>query len=313
MLNILLLDSSFLNNKVIRQDTEIYLQNKNITYCYFEVTSDEDALQTVIENKVDISFIDISSHKYDGIKLLKDIKALTTLQPKIIAVTTLSDREYRFKALRLGISKYIYKPYDNKEIESVLEDYLDTHYVIENKLDEETDDFIDFDDDKFMDFDDDNEINHSKELMNAYNDSHKQLSAQEFLSEYKDIGYETEDLEDLEEELDGLVANILFDDNLEGELPDIIYMLQKYNRFLYTFTEFEELSKVLTTLTELLESIDFTILTKSIMVSKFIVAIIQDLVDWKEHVFVLEDAVDVYYINASILNSYIQLKDIVNK
>jgi response regulator RpfG family c-di-GMP phosphodiesterase len=312
VLNILLVDSFLLNTKVIEQDVKVYLDTVDKDYKFFEAISIKETLYILENNKIDIAFVDISSKKFDGIQLLKNIKTLKTHQPSIAAVTTLYDNIYRQEALNLNVNSFIYKPYDYKEIDEIIIKYLEN-----NNLDDIEDDFMDFDDenDDFMDFDDDNEesIEHNKELMDAYNGSHQKVSAKYFLEEYEDIGYDTEDLEDLEEEINSVVANILFEDNLENELSNVIYMLEKYNRFLYSFTEFEELSNVLYGLVELLNVADFSKLTKTVMISKFIVAIIQDLVDWKEHVFILKDAVDVYYINASILNSYVQLKDLMSK
>ncbi|MEA3498149.1 MAG: response regulator [Campylobacterota bacterium] len=328
MLKILLLDSWLLNMKVIEQDAKKCLDEYNIDHIFIESDSALDAVKLIKKYQPQIAFIDISSKQFDGIELLKNIKSLDINQPLIIAETALYDTKYRYEALKLGIDKYIYKPYDCYEIEAILKETLINLDIINKKTttqkDSQSDEFMDFDeddsfmdfdeDDEFMDFDeDDDDIEHSKELMDAYNDSHKKVSAKEFLEEYKDIGIDTEELQDLEDELDSVVANILFENNLEDELPDIIYMLEKYNRFLYMFTEFEELSKVLYGLIELLNGIDFNTIKKTTLVSKFIVAIIQDLVEWKEHVFILEDAVDVYYINASILNSFVQLKDIINR
>ena len=48
------------------------------------------------------------------------------------------------------------------------------------------------------------------------------------------------------------------------------------------------------------------------MVSKLVLASIQDLVEWKERVFIAQDAKDVYYINDPILNSYVQLQDLLS-
>ena len=341
MEKILFIDSWLLNCKVIEQDTVEYFNSINIKYKFFEAGNSEDGLKLVKENEPNIIFLDISSKEFDGLQLLRDIKSLDIRQPKIIAVTELGDKYYRFEALKLKVYRYIYKPYDCREIKEALSKFFNKNYYsneinnspdfinvedlntkVENIYDSGSftdnsdDDFMDFDDndDDFMDFDEEeDDIEHSKELMDAYNDSHKKVTAKEFLEEYTEFGVNTEELEDLEDELDRIVANILFENNLEYELPDIIYMLEKYNRFLYMFSEFEELSKVIYGLIELLNSIDFNTLSKISMVSKFIIAIIQDLVDWKEHVFVLENAVDVYYINASILNSFVQLKDIIKR
>ena len=329
-MKLLLVDSSFLHNSVIKQDTLKFFNKNGIQCEYFEATYANDALQTIIDNNIDIAYIDISSKDYDGIQLLKDIKALDCVrQPKIVAVTILDDKKYRYEALKLDVYRYIYKPYDYLEIETSLEKLFNDNYYskesnrVNNTINTDDiidDEFMDFDDsdsdsdDEFMDFDGEHDdIDHNKELMDIYNDSHKKLSAKEFLAEYEEQGIDLEELDGLEEDLDSLIAKLLFDYDVKSNLENITNLLEEYNRFLYTFSEFEELSKVIYILVELLNDIDFDTLKSTKMCSKFIVAIIEDLVDWKEHVFVLEDAVDVYYINASILNSYVQLKDIVTK
>ena len=352
MTKILLVDSWLLNNKVIEQDAQEYFKNHNIEFQFFECDNNIDALSIIKNNDIDIAYIDISSKEYDGIQLVKDIKSLGGRQPKITAVTVLYDKKYRYEALKLNVYRYIYKPYDYIEIEESLEKFFSKNYYSKesNRLtnDINTDDFIDFqesnafdeiedldkdsklnnttdnddfmdfeEDDDFLDFDDEdedeNEIDHSKELMDAYNDSHKKVTAKEFLELYSDEGIDTDELNELEEDLDALISNILFNENLEENLPEIINILEKYNRFLYMFSEFEELTKVIYALVELLNDIDYSTLKRTKMTSKFIVAIIEDLFDWKEHVFIIKDAVDVFYINASILNSYVQLKDIIQK
>ncbi|MEA2049224.1 MAG: response regulator [Campylobacterota bacterium] len=317
-MNILLLDSSYFNNAVIRQDTQKYFDNNGIKYNYFETSDTVEAIDILNNNDIDIAYIDISSNKFDGIDLLKKINSLKKEDLKVVAVTTLYDKKYRYEALKLAIYNYIYKPYDYKEIELCLDKYFKNN---PNKIENTDDDlFMDFDeeeesqDDDFFDFDDEEitgEVEHDKELMSKFNETHKKVSAEEFLESYKDEYIDTEELEELEEMLDNLVAKILFEDNLEDKVPDIVFLLEKYHRFLYTFSEFEELSTVLEALIELLNNTDFSCLKRQKIISKFIVAIIQDLVEWKEHLFILQDTVDIYYINASILNSYIQLKDII--
>lgn len=331
MLKILLIDSWLLNNKVIEQDSQEYLEDHHIKFEFFEATTTEEAFNTLMSEKIDIVFIDISSEAFDGIKLLEKIKQLEIKQPEIIAVTVLYDKKFRYEALRLKVYKYIYKPYDYNEIERSLESYIKQHERLtefvksENDTKDENDeDDFDFDfgneeeeDDFDFDLDDEDDeknnddLDKSKELMDRYNQSHKKTSAKEFLQEYEDVGYDTEELTDLEEDLDALVASILFDEDLEDKINDIVNIFEKYHKFLYTFSEFEELYEVIHSLETLLSETNFFTLKKKKMVTKLIIAIIEDLVDWKEHVFVEKDAVDVFYINASILNSYILLKDII--
>ena len=350
MQKVLLVDRWILNSKVIEQDSQKYFEINNIDYKFFECSNAQEAINTLNNEQINIAFIDISSKDFDGIQLLRDIKSMNILQPKIVAVTVLDDKKYRYEALKLKVYRYIYKPYDFYEIQEALNKLFNNHnyslgindyfsLLKKEEKQEETqeDDFLDFDEfdefdepdetenkqeqeDNLFEFDDfddideeDQKVVHSEDLMKAYNQSHKQVTAKEFLDENEEVGViDTEQLNDLEEDLDATVASILFDD-ITDKIPDIIYILEKYNRFLYTFSEFEELCKVIYAMIELLENTDFDQLKRKDMASKFVVAILEDLVDWKEHVFVLEDAVDVYYINASILNSFVLLKDIVNK
>lgn len=336
MLKVLLVDSWLLNNKVIEQDTQVYFDKQNIDYEFFECSNPEETMDILNNHTIDIAYIDISSEKFDGLQLLKDIKDMKIRQPKIVAVTVLYDKKYRYEALKLNVYRYIYKPYDGYEIQESLEKlFNDNNYSLsiqdyvkklENEEVNETEDsgddgFIDFDEfDEFEEFDEFDEfedfeeegIAHSTELMDAYNQSHKKITSEEFLAEYEDIGIDTDRLDDLEEDFDALIASMLYDD-INDRLPDIIDLLDGYNKFVFIFNEFEELHKVIFAIIKLLEETDFSTMKRKDMAVKFIIAILEDLVDWREHVFVLQDAVDVYYINASILNSYVLLKDIINK
>jgi len=102
------------------------------------------------------------------------------------------------------------------------------------------------------------------------------------------------------------------DNDFEGAMPDVLNILETYNKFLYHFTEFEELSKVVYSMVILLREIDFENINSQTMVSKLVLASIQDLVEWKERVFIAQDAQDVYYINDPILNSFVQLQDLLS-
>ncbi len=182
------------------------------------------------------------------------------------------------------------------------------------------DDFIDFGEETnilnnndFMDLgdEDDEDIKNCKDLMAEYNKSHKKVCAINFLDTYSKNKKNIKNLIDLEEEIDILLLNISNDKDLEKEIEKIIYVLERYSNFVYIFKEFKKLSDVVLSIVKLLSGIDFSSLKKRKTILKLIVAILDDIKDWKKHVFILEDAVDVYYINASILNSFISLKKII--
>lgn len=308
MIKILFFDRSLLNSKVIEQDCIAFFNRKNIEYSFFEADTCEEALAIVNKDTPQIAFIDISSKEFNALELIKNINALNIKDLKIVGVTTLYDKQFRYEALRHKVYDFIYKPFDYIEIQRILEKYIDIKEAkkqtqIETDMeDEEFDEFMDFDEDA---------IDHDKNMMDDFNKSHKKVSAEEFLSLYEEEEFNMENLQDLEEDLDKLFSMLLFENDIKYNIDAIVDILEQYRSFLFGFSEFEELNNVLYALIGILENIDFSTLDKPHIISKFIVAIISDLVEWKDHVFIEKDAVDVYYINASILSSYMQLKDLL--
>jgi len=313
MKKILSVDSNPLHSKVLKNDIEEYFNSIKEQFQFYATTNEQDTLNIIKKEIVDILLIDISSKKYDGIKLLKEIKYLEIRQPKVIAVTLLEDRFYRFEALKLKVFRYIYKPYDNKEIHEVFSKFFDRNYYTKEINREEH--FINIDDiaQDVEELEAENEDLSEEELLNEYNNKHKKIGAEEFLARYEGWEINTVDVDDLEFALERVLMNILQNDDFEAALPDIILMLKTYNSFLYMFIEFEELSKVLYALTIQLEDMEFESISNKVMVTRFIVTALQDLVDWKEAVFIDQVAKDVYYINDAILNSYVQIQDLVTK
>lgn len=312
MKKILSVDANLINSKIIEQDIKVYFDSIGETFEFFTAQNPQNTLDIINNNPIDIIFLDISSKKYDGIKLLKYIKQQDVRQSKIVGVTVLDDHTYRFEALKQKVYRYIYKPYDNKEIETLLKKFFSVNYYAKeiNRIES----FINVED-----IEQNNEeiivqnINeHDLELVSSYQERHILHNASEFLELYEDWGFDIEDLNDLELSLDQLMMSIMMDNDFEGALPDILNILETYNKFLYIFTEFEELSKVVYSMVILLREIDFETLNSPTMVSKLVLASIQDLVEWKERVFIAQDAKDVYYINDPILNSYVQLQDLLS-
>lgn len=313
MRKILSVDANLINSKIIEQDIKAYFDSVGIEFEFFVAQNPQNTLDIINANEIDIIFLDISSKKYDGIKLLKYIKQQPVRQSKIVGVTVLDDHRYRFEALKQKVYRYIYKPYDNKEIETLLKKFFSKNYYAKeiNRIEN----FINIEDieknkEEFNNIETIQE--HDLNLVSSYQERHIKHNAMQFLELYEDWGFDIEDLNDLELSLDQLMMSIMMDNDFEGALPDILNILETYNKFLYIFTEFEELSKVVYSIVILLRKIDFTTLQSQTMVSKLVLAAIQDLVEWKERVFIAQDAKDVYYINDPILNSYVQLQDLLS-
>jgi len=311
MKKILSVDANLINSKIIEQDIKVYFDSIGEKFDFFVAQNPQETLDIINQNEIDIIFLDISSQKYDGIKLLKYIKQQPVRQSKIVGVTVLDDHRYRFEALKQKVYRYIYKPYDNKEIETLLKKFFSVNYYAKeiNRIEN----FINIEDIENNIIEPINSIKEDDlELVSSYQKRHISHNAAEFLELYEDWGFDVEDLNDLELSLDQLMMSIMMDNDFEGALPDIINILETYNKFLYIFPEFEELSKVVYSIVILLRDIDFEKLNSQTMVSKLVLASIQDLVEWKERVFIAQDAKDVYYINDPILNSFVQLQDLLS-
>jgi hypothetical protein len=217
-------------------------------------------------------------------------------------------------AKRFKANAYITKPINQTMVNAMLDKYVCLNDLKQNL--ECKEDFFDLD--SFEDFDDLNNIDEFNseniDMIDDFNESHKQISAKEFLSEYDNLDYILLDISDLDDDIYELVDTLEFNVLVEN-ISNIIAILDSYSAFLNTFSSFYELATSLNILSNLLSNTDFTKFDNKNLefITNFIKAIFKDLQDWKEHVFILQDAVDVFYINASSLNSCIQLENYIKK
>lgn len=310
MKKILSIDSNPLSNKVLQSDITEYFTNTKEEFEFYPALNIQESFFLLGKHTIDILLIDISSDQYDGLQLLKDIKALDIRQPKVIAVTILEDHYFRFEALKLKVFRYIYKPYDNKEIHEALDKFFEKNYYAKEINREKH--FINIKDIENPENINTQDPDKEKVVVEEFFETHQKIDAKSFLEKYEGWQISTVDLDDLEFALERVFMNILQNNDFEAALPDIILMLETYNSFLYMFEEFDELSKVVYAIIILLRDLEFDTVSNQVMVSRFIVTTLQDLVDWKEGVFIDQNVEDVYYINDAILNSYVQIQDLVS-
>ena len=317
---ILAVDDKPINNQVIALDLEEYFEEKDMEFNFLNFDNGVQCLDYINKNPVDIIFMDYMMPKLSGVEVVEKIRSMNVKQPKIVMVTALNSQSHIIESFQAGANFFIAKPYCNREIANAMDMiFYDnrTNVVIRPSDLVDNNEFMDFDDDfgdQFIDFDEDSEIENQKEMMKNFNQSHKMLSAVEFLSEYHglEVGDYVDDLNFIENSIYSCIDE-LDGDNISMKLLDIIDALGLYARFFNNFTEFMEISIALQLLQRVLNNTPFYELEskKRTFVSNYIVAILTDLVDWKNHVFVDKDAVDVFYINASLLNSCIQLESIL--
>jgi CheY-like chemotaxis protein len=319
-MRILAVDDKPINNKVIELDVEEYLEAKGVQEYYFiERSSGLEAISVIQEDSIDVVFIDIMMPVMDGLEVVKQIREHgdNIKQPVIVMVTALNDENMKKRSKEVGADSFIFKPYCNQEISDVMDFCFSEFEKSLNSEDNFEDDFLDFD--EFEDFDaledsDDKVINTQKEMMDDFNKSHKQVSAEEFLEDHIGLSYIVDELNEVQTDIEECI-DILYEGNIDSKIDDVISTLNQYSRFLNEFIEFQEPSMALTLLTRILETTDFDLIDDSHnhLISEYIKGILTDLIQWKEHVFVLQDAVDVFYINASLLSSCIQLETILKK
>jgi CheY-like chemotaxis protein len=83
----------------------------------YEAASGLEALDTLMEAKIDLIFTDINMPNMDGLELIQRCKEDEMLQHiPIIVITTEDGVEDRERALALGATNYVTKPLDRDSI-----------------------------------------------------------------------------------------------------------------------------------------------------------------------------------------------------
>jgi len=196
MKTILSIDSNPLSNKVLQSDITEYFTNNNQEFEFYAASNIQESFFLLGKHSIDILLIDISSKEFNGLELLKDIKKLDIRQPKVIAVTILEDHYFRFEALKLKVFRYIYKPYDNKEIHEAFDKFFEKNYYAKEVNREKH--FINVhdiehpDEIKYENSDDD------KVVARQFFDKHQKIDSASFLAKYEGWQISTVDLDDLE-------------------------------------------------------------------------------------------------------------------
>jgi hypothetical protein len=178
-----------------------------------------------------------------------------------------------------------------------------------NEVDLYEDQFFEID--SFEEFDDIEleDLHLSCDMMKTFNNSHKKISALDYCKQSTILQSISNEPTILQSQINSILA-ILSLKNLEKELPIVYDTLNKFVGFLSKLLDFTELLTSLQLLENILTHSKLNNLNDGAIdfVVNYLVAILKDLESWLFHVFIKKDAVDVFYINASSLNSCIQLE-----
>ena len=113
----------------------------------------EEGFKKYIEQKPDMILTDLRMPKVNGLELVKKIRKLDRLIP-IIIITAINDKETILKSVDIGITNYIVKPINIKELIGALEEASKT--------------LLEIDSDKFSSIIDKNKINNLKNELTKY-------------------------------------------------------------------------------------------------------------------------------------------------
>ena len=252
--------------------------------------------------------------KFNPIELIKVVNAIKKLKERGVAVKFVieKDEEYIYLTSKHKIfddernsrklcaldSKELYTyrfHVGNKKIEIKKskddEKIKDLPKVIH--IDEE-DEFLELDEDIGYDF------------MHNY----KKIDAKTYLEESEIAQEEIDDIKDLSEELE----YILYSSNKLTE--ELRYELIKiFTGYRHLFVSFIEINTAMNELVNILSDIDLDSIPNDMnsIILEFIKALQDDLSSWLKNVFIEQSAVDIHYLDASILSSILQIKTMLVK
>lgn len=185
---------------------------------------------------------------------------------------------------------------------SIIEDRLDeySNFFIEAYTPKDSDDFFD---DDFFDFD-------SEDVDSAINKMHydekEKISAVEFMQEDLIDDHMIADLDDAIEHYDDYTSHI---DNFDDEYLSLVSKcLEEFITILNVSYEFRDLAYALESLVSLIVNYKVGDKSKDELLKALLDTVIDDLENWKKEVVDEQSAVDIHYLDASLLSNVSQIE-----
>lgn len=202
--------------------------------------------------------------------------------------------------------KYYRNWIDSNDIEGfdihILET-MESQFIGDSKLEsEESDDFFCFD---------------SEEIEDAINDMHyldkEKIDAKQFIEE---SNIDKELIEDLKELILNFNDSTVFRMTLDKEyLNDLSKIIFKLITVFYLTIEFKSLSLAIGNLAEILQQVDPDKIDeeKKKLLKELLDTVFQDLEKWYYEVIEEQSAIDIHYLDASLLSNVQQIKMVIEK
>ena len=149
----------------------------------------------------------------------------------------------------------------------------------------------------------------SKEIGILRREHNYKISAVQYIESLDDSVYEELlELKQTEEEIKYALDNF-FDDPSQSTVDEIASLLSTYSGSLNLLVEFNDLSNSISSVSSFLNEVDNQTITKFVYkLHTYMSMIVDDLIKWRTHVFVTQDANDIHYLDSSLFSSVLQLQ-----
>ena len=286
-INILIVDDDEISNKaIIKKMVQDYLNEIGILdkSLIKSAYNGKEAINLVQEYEFDIVFMDIVMPLMDGFETTKRIRMNSFLQhqPLIIMVTALSDSKSLQEGFISGANWYITKPYDEAELEMILND------IIAGKLIETS-----FKQKPIISLTKKKSSKKNQEVQNQTKEI--TIDAKTFMKRGLIIKDEIDDLKDLFEK---------YDDNFDIADDEyfiiLIKIIEEFVSFFDRAYEFQDLAYAFENLKNILSSREFEE-DKIYELKQLFDSIVNNLKLWSKDVLIEQSSRNICYLNATFL------------
>jgi len=111
MKTVLVVDDS----RIMRNIVKNYFSDLSIPCQYIEAVDGNEALETILKQRIDLVLLDWNMPKLSGIEFLKKVRAIDKFKKLPIIMVTSEAAKYNvIEALKMGATDYIIKPINGK-------------------------------------------------------------------------------------------------------------------------------------------------------------------------------------------------------
>jgi len=277
-------------------------------------------LNEVLEEVIKPLIIKIKPFVKDNQTALKVLKKLKPLHVSFLPIRDDIDIKEIYNSLEELKNLNLLKEYELEKIKSslcdLLQEYMQKRNLKFNCIYEANneEEFIDFDSEfeddnihkeEFIDFD--TEFNDDN-IEKMHYEEHQKISAEEFMS-YNEID------EHIINEIEELINEFHFLSERDIDESFISIFVRIINHFISIFNlsiEFRNIAYSLENLYNLLINLDLSKVSKDFL-KTFLISIIEDLAKFNSEVFINKSAIDIHYMDASLLANVAQLEIMLNQ